>query len=171
MSNLAIQRIGFDCPSFLTGASSAGFDLESSNRIISRTDEEICQLRERVSMTLGLPLDEALASLRGIYRECSREDWDGYGAAAITYDAYREAEKVLQLMPSSIHMPEITAEPTGGIGLEWYRDKSQVFVISIDGKHRIAYAGIFGTNRIHGTEHLEETLPLVIIEHLRRLYS
>jgi hypothetical protein len=169
--SVAVQCIGFDCPSFLTGASSAGFDVGSSNRIVNRTDEKICQLRERVSMTLGRPLDEALASLREIYRECFREDWDGYGAAAITYNAYKEAEKVIKLMPTSIHMPEITAEPTGGIGLEWYRDKSQVFVISVDGKHRIAYAGIFGTNKIHGTEHLEETLPLVIIEHLRRLYS
>ena len=169
--SVAVQCLGFDCPSFLMESSSAGFDLESSNRIISRTDEDICRLRERVSMTLGLPLDEALVSLREIYMECSRADWDGYEAAAISYDVYREAKKTLQLIPSSIHMPEITAEPTGRIGLEWYRDKNHVFVISIDGKHRIAYAGIFGANRIHGTEYLEETLPLVVIEHLRRLYS
>ena len=54
--SVAVQCLGFDCPSFLTGASSAGFDVASSNRIVNRTDEEICQLRARVSMTFGLSI-------------------------------------------------------------------------------------------------------------------
>lgn len=68
-------------------------------------------------------------------------------------------------------MPEIVAEPTGEIGFEWRRGRGRVFVLSVGGKHRITYAGIFGGNKIHGSEYFEETLPFVIIQHLRRLYS
>ncbi len=166
--SVAVTCIGPDCPNFLTIPSGEGFEL--SSRIAKRISEEIGQLREKVSMTLGRPLDDTLASLREIYKECSSNDWDGYGAAPITYNAYEEAAKVIKLLPSSILMPEITAEPTGGIGLEWYRGKSRVFVISVSGKHIISYAGIFDGNKLHGSEYFEETVPLVIIQHLRRLY-
>lgn len=166
--SVAVTCIGPDCPNFLTIPSGEGFEL--SRRIAKRINEEIEQLREKVSMTLGRPLDDTLVSLREIYKECSANNWDGYGSAAITYNAYEEAAKVIKLLPSSIQMPEITAEPTGGIGLEWYRGKNRVFVISVSGKHIISYAGIFNGNKLHGSEYFEETLPLVIIQHLRRLY-
>lgn len=119
--------------------------------------------------------DEMRNSLSEVFRECSRMDWDGYGASAITKDAYEEALKIIDAiidaLPSSIPTPEIGAEPTGDIDFEWYRGKWQVFSISIGGKHRITYAGIFAGSKVHGSEYFEETLPIAIIQHLRRLYS
>lgn len=123
------------------------------------------------SITFGRPLDDALISLLEVYRACSQADWDGYGAAAISEDAYEEAVKIINLLPSSISMPEITAEPTGEIGFEWHKSKGQVFVISVRGRHRLNYAGIFSGNKVHGSEYFEDTLPLAIIQRLRRLYS
>ena len=169
--SVAVQCIGFDCPNFLTRPSSEGVDQGSSKRIVERIIEEVNKLRGSESMTFGRPLDEILTSLLEIYRECSHAGWDGYGASAVTEDAYEEARKIINLLPSSIKMPEIVAEPTGEMGFEWRRGRGQVFVLSVGGKHRITYAGIFGGNKIHGSEYFEETLPMVIIEHLRRLYS
>ncbi|MBF0566084.1 MAG: hypothetical protein HQK89_12675 [Nitrospirae bacterium] len=120
-------------------------------------------------------LDEMRDSLSEVYKECSRIDWDGYGASAVTEGAYEEALKlidaIIDALPSSIPAPEIGAEPTGDIDFEWYRGKGQVFAISVGGKHRITYAGIFAGSKVHGTEYFEGTLPMTIVRHLGRLYS
>ena len=123
------------------------------------------------SMTFGQPLDQVLTSLLKVCKECSCAGWDGYGAVAVTPDAYEEAKKIIDLLPSSIQMPEIVPEPTGEIGFEWRRGQGRIFIISVNGSHRISYAGIFDGNESHGSEYYEETLPSVVIEHVRRLYS
>ncbi len=170
MSNLAVQCIGDDCPPFWTMPSGRGFDEKSSGKIVIDLEKAIAQLRESVTITFGRPLGEMRCSLTEIYRECSITDWDGYGARAITKDAYEEAKKIIDLLPSSIPVPEIVAEPTGDIGFEWYKEKGQVFALSVSGKHLIIYAGIFAGNKVHGSEYFGETLPPVIKQHLRRLY-
>jgi hypothetical protein len=151
--------------------SGRGFDQESSREIDVTIESAIAQLRGSETITFGRPLEEMRDSLTEIYKECSCANWDGYGAHAITEDTYEEAKKIIDILPSSIPTPEIIAEPTGDIGFEWRRGKGQVFVISVSDKHRISYAGIFYGNKVHGSEYFEETLPLVIIHHLRRLYS
>jgi len=122
-------------------------------------------------MRFGQPLDKSFTSLLEVYKKCSSAGWDGYGAVALTPDAYEEAKRIIDLLPSSIQMPEIVAEPTGEIGFEWRGRPGRIFVMAVNGRHRITYAGIFGGNKTHGSEHFEETLPSVVIEHLRRLYS
>ena len=52
-------------------------------------------------------------SLFEVYKECSEPDWDGYGASPISEEAYGEAFKIIDSLPSGINMPEITCEPTG----------------------------------------------------------
>ena len=135
MSNLSIQCIGSDCSPFWIKPSSEGFG-DSSREIVKGINREIAQMWGSESFTFGRPLDDALISLFEVYRECSYSDWDGYDAVAISEDAYEEAQKIINLLPSSIPMPEIVAEPTGDIGFEWRRDKRQVFVLSVGGKHR-----------------------------------
>lgn len=127
----------------------------------------------RVSETLGRPREEALQSLNEVFEECSEEGWDGYDALPITEDAYIEAIRFIESLPltSFIPMPEIVPEPSGEIGLEWYRGKRQVFVASVRGRNEIVYAGLFGVNKPHGTEYFGDTLPSVILENLKRLYK
>lgn len=122
------------------------------------------------SVPFRRPLEAALESLLEVYEESSKADWDGYGASPVTEDAFYEARKLIQLLPSSVPMPEISAEPTGEIGLEWYRGKRFTFVVSLSGKNILTYAGIFGSNKTHGTEYFGESLPSIIVENLRRLY-
>jgi hypothetical protein len=116
-------------------------------------------------------LDDAVAVLNDVYQECCESNWDGYGAQAITEEAYQEAFKLLTLLPSNVLMPEVVPEPTGAIGLEWSRGRRFVFVASVCGENFITYAGLFGVNRIHGSECFGDSLPLVIIENIRRLYA
>ncbi len=127
------------------------------------------------AITCGFPLRKMRDSLLDIYKECSSVDWDGYGACAVTEDAFEEAQRIIDALafsiPLSIPAPEIVAEPTGDIGFEWYRGNGQVFVMSVSGKQRITYAGLFAGNKVHGSERFSGILPSTIIQNLMRLYS
>lgn len=163
--SIAIQCI--DCPSFFVGPSSRGFSDDSKNLVKNLKNQirEICE-----PLTIGRPLEEAVESLIEVYKECSEENWDGYGANPVSKSSISEALKFIDLIPSSFPMPQITAEPSGEIGLEWYKDKRLMFALSFSGKNMISYAGIFGINKIHGTEYFGDSIPSIIIENLRRLY-
>ncbi len=132
-------------------------------------DREIRKLRK--AETLGR-LDETLQSLDEVYSECSEEGWDGYDAYPITEAAYIEARKFIESLPltSTIPMPEIIPEPNGDIGLEWSKGDRQVFVASFNGNNEIVYAGLFGTNKTHGTEYFGDSIPSKIMENLKTLY-
>lgn len=163
--SMAIQCI--DCPSFYAIPSGVGFSDDFKNLVknIKKQIQEICE-----PLTIGRPLEEAFKSLIEIYKECSEGNWDGYNALPITVNAFEEARNVINLLPTSIPMPEILSEPDGSIGFEWHKGQKLIFVISVEGKYRINYAGIFGSNKIHGSEYFGEMLPSVVIENLRRLF-
>ena len=114
--------------------------------------------------------EEEIAALDAVYQECCDKDWDGYGANAITDDIYREAFKLLALLPLNVPLPAIVPEPSGAIGLEWSKGRQFVFVASVCGENFITFAGVFGVNKIHGTEYFGDSLPYPIIQNIRRLY-
>ncbi|MCK4817825.1 hypothetical protein KA005_18790 [bacterium] len=114
----------------------------------------------------------ALESLNEVYEECSEANWDGYDAAPISLEAYSEASKLLRIIPNSFPMPDILPEPDGGIGLEWYKDRGFSFVISVHGKNIITYVGLFGiNNETYGTEDFTDSVPKVLLNGLKRLFS
>jgi hypothetical protein len=109
-----------------------------------------------------------------ILAEYSSENWDGEGAVAISEKAIIEALRFVKNLPTyvvGLPLPEITADNDGEISLEWYKNNREVFVVSISGKNRIAYAGLFGTNDIHGTEFFGESIPPIVLINLQRLFS
>lgn len=121
--------------------------------------------------SIGRPVEEAIESLIELYRQCSEADWDGYGANPVSKESIYEAVEFIYLLPSGFPMPNILAEPSGEIAFEWYKNKRMIFVIGFNGKNMIFYAGIFGSNKTHGTEYFSDTIPLVILENLKRLNS
>lgn len=158
-----------DCPSFSDAPSTPGFGPVSEMFIKNILKKHIGHILEPVSV--GKPLEETLDSLIEAYEECSEYNWDGYGASPIAEDAFNEAWKLIKLFPLSIPMPEISADPAGGISLEWYRERRLTFVVSVSEEKRLDYAGLFGSNTSYGSEHFGDTLPTVILENLRRLYK
>jgi hypothetical protein len=156
-----------ECPSLYAIPSSTGFSDDYKN-LMKNLEKQILEMCE--PLTIKLPLVKAKKSLREVYKACSEANWDGYNALPITENTFEEAWKIIELLPTSIPMPEILAEPGGEIGFEWHKGKRLIFVISVEGKYRINYAGIFGSNKIHGSEYFGEMLPSVVIENLRRLF-
>lgn len=121
--------------------------------------------------TLGQPYEILIQALYKIFKECSEEGWDGYNALPITEDVYIEAKRFIENLPL-VFIPtlEIIPEPNGEIAFEWAKGKRQIFVASVIGRNEIIYAGLFGTNKTHGTEYYDDFLPSIIIENLKRLY-
>jgi hypothetical protein len=90
----------------------------------------------------------------------------------ITKYAYIEAKRLIESLPlTSFPIPEVVPEPSGEIGLEWYREERQVFVASVSGRNEIVYAGLLGVNKSHGTEYFGDSLPSIILGNLKRLYK
>ena len=116
--------------------------------------------------------DRALEELNNVFNECSEENWDGYMAAPVSKCVYSNVKKLLAMIPSSFPEPDILPEPDGSIGLEWFKKKNFVFVISIADNNIISYAGLFGkNNKIHGTECFYDSLPKIITDCLMRLFQ
>lgn len=112
---------------------------------------------------------EALRALDEVFFEYSIENWDGYDAKPLSQEAYFEAQKFLQLMPSYLPLPRINPEADGEIDLEWYKNNKCLFAISLGGNNILTFAGIFGeTNNIHGTEAFVDAIPATIITYIKR---
>ena len=114
----------------------------------------------------------AKVALSTVLRECSQENWDGYGALPVSEAAYSEAEKLLRLLPLDIPIPDVIPEPTGELAFEW-RNRDRFFLLSVGGSNTISYAGIFDKGeggKTHGTVRFRESLPDDIIERIRFLF-
>ena len=116
--------------------------------------------------------DLALQQLDRVYDECSEPAWDGYEADPISLDTYLEARKLLSMIPVSLPQPEISAEPDGEIGFEWYKDRYSVFVVSVGGNNILTYAALFGKDcKANGTEFLGRALPPSIVPNVKRVFA
>lgn len=116
-------------------------------------------------------LQVALRELDETYRECSKEDWDGYGALPVSQEAYHEATRFLKAWPLSLPVPELGPEPEGDIGFEWNFGKNKVFAVSVHGSNFITYAGLLGAgNKTHGTEAFDGAIPQEIINKILRIH-
>jgi hypothetical protein len=103
--------------------------------------------------------------------EYSTNDWDGYGARAITSDSVNDALRFAKALPIAIPAPEISVDANGELIFEWYKEPKKVFSIIIEGKNRLIYAGLFGINKTNGTEYFSEELPETILYNIQRLLS
>lgn len=112
----------------------------------------------------------ALSDLRALALECAEANWDGYGAAAIDELAVRNAEDVLFALPPGIPMPDLAPEPNGGVSLEWFRSRNQMFSISVNRGLRLAYAWLDGSDRGHAVARFDQrVIPAGILEGIKRI--
>ncbi len=107
-----------------------------------------------------------------VYHECSEQDWDSYDGMPISDKTFFEAREIIRLLPQDLPLPEVMPEPTGEIAFEWYKDRKHVFVISVEGRERISYAGLFGSrSQTHGVEYFSDRFPQLVVNNIQRLFD
>ena len=160
------------------GTSKCGVPLKPRTRQLVQfpfyNEELVSQFVEDVVKMINSKLrEETSATARAlwdVYQECQSADWDGYGARAVTRDAYDDAKRFYEILPASVPPAEVTAIPSGEIAFEWYKESGNVFVVTVGSGNRLVYAGIFGPNETHGVEYYGDAVPDVILDFLKRLY-
>ena len=107
-----------------------------------------------------------------MYLESRSDNWDGYGAKAVTPSAFEEALALLNSRPETIPLPEFAIEPDGSIGMEWENGPDRLFVLSVSGKGVVVYAGLLGkASKAHGVEVFNDSLPKNLVGYLHRLFD
>lgn len=77
-----------------------------------------------------------------------------------SFQTFEEVISFIAKLPNDLPLPTLITEPGGAIAFEWYKDPSNVFVISINGTSRIEYAAIFGDKgELHGKMLYTQNLP------------
>jgi hypothetical protein len=169
--SLTVPCIDLDPSTFLTRPSGEGVDQDSSKVLMSELRKVMSNFWKRETISRGNVLSEGWEALMDIYSECSRQNWDGYGAEPINPAAVEEALIVIDQLTSSITMPEIVPEPNGGIGFEWRQGSNRVLVVSVRGQLTIDFAAIFGSSKMHGSMYFAGSLPSRVISLFRGLRS
>jgi len=137
---------------------------------VEKEGEEMWRFLSQSQSAAGVYRQTARAFHNAI-EECNLDNWDGYSARAVDEFSWWKALLFSRLLPTNIPMPDIYVDPDGEATFEWYAAPRQVFSVTVRGNGELVYAGIFGPNRIHGTEHLDDELPEVIVQNIYRVFS
>jgi len=146
-----------------------------TGRGVSETAEILDKIIEKMlkdcSPSVTIDKDALIQEIDDVFEECSVDNWDGYDAKAISIDSCREAIRFVRSLPTMIPLPEIAVDPDGEVALEWYEGPRKVFTVSIGSRNEITYAGLFGFNKVNGTECFYDEIPKAILDNLDRLFS
>lgn len=90
-------------------------------------------------------------------------------AVPVDQDTLEAAIAFASLLPRSLPIPEVSADPDGEISFDWIGPSRKMFSVSVNKAGRLAYAGWFAENStIHGTENFSDSLPQEIVRSLSR---
>jgi len=138
-----------------------------------QVERQFRELQEyfRRSLTMGRHYMNAREAIIQAIEECSVDNWDGYGARRIDGLSCANAERFAEMLPASVPIPEVGVDVDGEVTFDWYAGPRRLFSVAIGGDGRMAYAGLFGVNKTHGTEYLGDALPDTLWGYIRRVYS
>lgn len=111
------------------------------------------------SETIGGSLNAGRVALDDALDECSVENWDGYGAAPANELSAHWAGLVLEVLPSSIPVPEVAFHPAGDVILEWSPARGRVLSICIGSGGEVRFALRTPTAKFTGIETFSDGLP------------
>ncbi len=118
------------------------------------------------SITIGEPKRKAEQALADVYFASLEE-----GTVAVEPTTYLYAKQFLQLLPTEVPVPDIDVDTDGEILFEWDLGPRRVLTVTVGRDGTPTYAALIGYTKVHGTEHLCETLPLVLSDSFERLFA
>ncbi len=126
------------------------------------------QLYESTVNRIWIVLEGELAV---VMDECQHPNWDGYDALPVSVNALKKMRTFLECLPFGFPCPSISADPSGCLSVEWYRNPRRVLSVSVGNDDLLHYAALLGPNKVCGTEAYFGEAPDCILDLVRRLYS
>lgn len=111
------------------------------------------------------------AELDDVMIDCHRPGWDGYGAEAVSVEAYELAQRFVRSLPAGIPRPLLSADPDGCVTFEWRVSPRRLVLVSVRPDYRIEYAALFGSAESHGTEPFFDKFPTRLRDLVRGVYQ
>jgi len=111
----------------------------------------------RSSFTFGEPWRLAISNLSELMAECSRPDWDGYGAPAVSAETAHNALEFIRTIPFSLPLPEISATSAGEITFEWAQTSRRIVTVAVGENGEIHFAVLNGVKRTFGSYPMDGT--------------
>lgn len=145
----------------------AGFS-DAARSVDDYRRQEVSWLRNSEAFGLNSRLYEELAEVWG---DCQQENWDGHSALPVSRETLRNAYELLEMLPSDLPTPSISAEADGLLTLEWYCSPTRLLSVSISPENELHYAALFGLNRTYGTEIVFGQWPSTILEMIKKVYG
>jgi hypothetical protein len=109
--------------------------------------------------------------LNELMMDCCRDDWNGYGATALTNSAYQAALQFIDSLPEGFQTPELGADPEGCVTFEWRRSSTRTVWVSVGTNFEIHYAALLSPgNEHHGKGVFFNALPDILLNLVRQLY-
>jgi hypothetical protein len=103
---------------------------------------------------------------------CYREsNWNGEDADPIPDAAIQEARAFLYSFPPTLPLPDVIPEPDGYLGLEWYRHKRLLYVVSFNGQGVLSCSGLIGQLKVYGTYYMDDTIPSEVLNDIARIFQ
>ncbi len=140
---------------------SRGFS-ETARFVAAQTEQGRRLLQD--SYSLGLGGKGVFDDLSGVAEECRTPNWDGYGAASVSEETFRQAYRFLEALPLGTPPPSVGAEPDGHLTLEWYRSPRRTLSVSVSPEGDLHYAALLGPSKAYGTEPFFGEVPRVILD-------
>lgn len=155
---MAYPSLGFDIFSVSIPRSRSGFD--------TLPEEDI---RRRWKLASEQTRHDAIDARLDLGTRYEHRNWNGEDADPIPRAAFEEARAFLYKLPSTLPLPDVTPEPDGYLGLEWYANKLLLYSVSFNGQGALSCSGLFGSTSIYGTYYLDDGIPGDILRAIARI--
>lgn len=124
---------------------------------------------QRSRSLFGLKSD-AIAAIWSVAAEAAEDDWNGEGALAIDPMTAGNAVAFLDTLPPFARLPEISAEPSGALSLDWIHSRTKMFSVSVGRSRSLALAWLDGTAHGYGVVSFDgEDVPPRILDEVLKL--
>lgn len=139
-------------------------------KVIRRQARELQDISDK-SVTIGWHHREIVKRIFKTATESCMDDWDSYGAKAVDAGSLFSAIWFARLLPMAVPIPDIYVDPDGEIAFEWWFSSRRVFSVTVRRNNELAYAGLFGVNKVYGVEYLDDELTETILDNISRVFA
>jgi len=139
-------------------------------KAVRRQTRELQDISDQ-SVTIGWHYRQIAEKLFMTAAESRVDDWDSYGARPVDAKSLLNAMWFAHLLPMTVPIPEIYVDPDGEIAFEWWLSPRRIFSVTVRRNNELAYAGLFGVNKVYGVEHIDDELPETILDEIYRVFS